>query len=62
MEAVKLVLVVMVVEGVLVVEFVNVVLVVLVLEGVGCGVCVLFVVVVACLWWYLGRLWSFCWL
>ena len=63
MEAVRVVLVVMVVKGVLVVEFVKVVLValvVLVLEG------VLVVVYVFCLWlcwwWYLGRLWSFCWL
>ena len=60
MEAVKVGLVVMVLEGVLLVEFVNVVLVVLVLEG------VLVVVFVFCLWlcwwWYLGQLWSFCWL
>ena len=57
MEAVRVVLVVMVVEGVLVVEFVNVVLVVRVVLVVVFGFCLWL-----CWWWYLGRLWSFCWL
>ena len=63
MEAVRVVLVVMVVEGVLVLEFVKVVLVVLVvlvMEGVLVVVYVFYLWL--CWWWYLGRLLSFCWL
>ena len=51
MEAVRVVFVVMVVEGVLVVNFVKVVLVVLVMEGVLVVVCV-FCLYRVCLWWH----------
>ena len=59
MEAVRVVFVVMVVEGVLVVNLVKVVLVVLVMEGVLVVVYV-FCLYRVCLWWHLGRLWSLC--